>query len=195
MIVADELIVKQITQPPKIDKHAKQRAEERYGMTPDELNKYLGKHFREFEFVTVTYGYGGKPSRMFVHEGKTFIFRMYDNYLQTTFPANGVKSGTITKRLAKKFAGLYNEELRKFERWEARKIRELVRFQAELERELSDIRYRLTTVRSLAKKIAYRARIVAIELRIADIPEEIAKVHIEKMRKVQALVHISKGAV
>lgn len=195
MIIADELIVKRIPHPPKIDKHAKQRAEERYGMLAKEFGDYVMQNHTKFEYVTVTYGYGGRPSRMFIYEGRTFIFRMYENYLQTTFPANGNKAEQFTQKVSKRLKATLNEELQKYERQEVKLTRELERFRAELEREIADIRVMITKVRSTAKLIAYRARMVALELRIAEIPEEIAKVQIDKMRKVQALVYVAKGVV
>lgn len=194
MIVADELVVKTLTQSPKIDKHAKQRAKERYGMTPVEFGEYISRNYRHFEYVTITCGYGGVPGRMFVYEGKTFIFRLNENYLQTTYPADNKKSKRYSKRVVKKLNVIIAKEVRRYELKESKQLRELTRYQAELERELSEVRQLLTRVRSTPKIIACRARIAALELRIAEIPEEIAAVRIDKMRNVQSLIHsVGKG--
>lgn len=65
MILLDHAIVKELKQTPKIEKHAKERAEERYGMSAKEFGEYVGRNSRYFKYVSITYGYSGELGRMF----------------------------------------------------------------------------------------------------------------------------------
>lgn len=197
MIVIDEAIKKELTQTPRIGKHAKERAEERYGMTPFDFGYYVGKNHRKFRYVSLTYGYNSELGRMFVYDGKTFILHLTENEIITTYECDMKKSTKTSERYAarikRKADAIFNAEIKKIESAEARALRKLEMFRAEIEMELGELRQTFAKARSIAKKIALRARLSALELRLQDIPSEEAAVKVEKMRKLQALTSTLKN--
>lgn len=196
MIVIKEAIAKVITEQPKLEKHAKERALERYGMTPDQLQHFISVNMRNMQFVSLSTGYGGRLSRMFVLDDKTFIFALKENRLITTFPCDAKKASAkcaaYMVRLKRKARAIFNDEVRRIDSAEAKALREIELFRAEVELEIGRLRSECVKTRSTAKKIAYKARIAALELRLEDVPSEIATVQVEKNRKLQALTSIIK---
>jgi hypothetical protein len=191
VILLDHAIVKELKQTPKIEKHAKERAEERYGMSAKEFGEYVGRNSRYFKYVSTTYGYSGGLGRMFTYEGKTFILHLTENAIITTYPCDMKKATNASKSYARKLKktalNIFDTEVQKIERAEAKAIRKLELFRAEIELEIGTLRINFARARSIARKIALKARIHALESRLTDIPGEEATIRIEKMRKIQAL--------
>jgi hypothetical protein len=199
MIVLDHKIAKSIVQSPKIIKHAKERALERYGMDASAFGDYVMKNHRRFEFVSLTYGYEGQVGRMFVCDGKTFILDYSENIIVTTYPCDDKKLTKDAERYRNKLSKItqlfVDKEVSRIEREEARLIRKLQRYIAEIEAEVSDLRRTMSFARSSAKILSLKSRIAAFEIRLAEMPTEEANIRIKKMRKLQALMQVVYGKV
>jgi hypothetical protein len=199
MIVLDHKISKSIVQSPKIIKHAKERALERYGMDASAFGDYIMKNHRRFEFISLTYGYEGQAGRMFVCDSKTFILDIGENTLVTTYPCDDKKSTAEADRYRSRLSKLtqlfVDKEVAKIEREEARLIRKLQRHIADMELEVSALRRTMSFARSSAKVLSLKSRIAAFEQRLAEMPTEEANIRVKKMRKLQALMQVVHGKV
>lgn len=192
MMICSDLIKQSITNSPKLSKHSKERALERFNMTAKEFGDYVMKNHRKFEYITTSYGYGGKPSRLFIFDGKAFVFSLNTNEIITTYPIDDKKCTDQIKRISNRVGLIMKKEVESIERREQRKLNAIQRFQAELEKELYELRTMFTKSRSFAKKLAIKARITAVELRILELPEEESNIKIGKLREVQSILHVTK---
>lgn len=194
MIIVEHKIEKEIKNSPRIHKHAKDRALERYGMNAETFGNFVCKNFRKFKFVSITYGYTEEPSRMFIFDNKTFVFALLDNLLITTYPCDTKKetesSRRYRQRLIKRKTFTIDDEVRKIERKETKELRNLTLYRAELESEISERRKEYAKSRSASKKIALAARIEALKMRIEELPAEMVSIKVEKIRKLQALTEV-----
>jgi hypothetical protein len=196
-MIAEGSIAKVIKNTPAIEKHAKDRALERYGMDAEEFGKYVCKYSAKFKYVSITYSYQGLPGRMFIYEGKTFILRLNENVIQTTYPTEAKKetrtSALYRSRLRRKASVLFEKEIASIERIERNGLRKLEVYRAEINAEICEQRLALVNTKSFSKKLAIKGRIVALELWLQETAEDEVKIRIEKMRKLQALTEIFNG--
>ncbi len=146
-----------------VTKHAADQAESRFNVN-DPYN-WVRQKAKSADFISVICNSQGKPARLFAKKGVCLAVDYTEDKVITVYEGNKSPISDKLARFAKK-------ELAKAEKDEVRTIRKADILRGEIEMELGELRIKLARSRSLPKQLAYKARISALEMRLADLPEE-----------------------
>ncbi|WP_181349439.1 hypothetical protein [Thalassobacillus sp. CUG 92003] len=149
-----------------VTKHARQRAQERFKVAPNNAEKWFRKQMANAEFVTWITQEDGRKLRMFTRDKITLILDPEVDRIVSVYPQQ--ETGK-PRELVRQFA---RHQIVASERTQNRTLRQLNVLRAKIERELADRKAQLKRVRNPERKIVVQARIKALEARLSDLPEE-----------------------
>lgn len=166
---------------PLITRHAKERAQQRFGISPKDAQKWFAKKAELSSFLTVSIQRDGSKRRLFSVGDTILVVDYTDDRIITVYSLaeNQMKEADESIR---QFA---RNQIAQSERMQNRTLRELAVLRAKIEREIAERQAQLRRARSIAKKIACQARIIALETRLSDLPNEriaAQKEHVIKSR-------------
>lgn len=166
-----------------VTEHAIQRAVERLGISKEHARNHL------INIMQSAYYHGSTPyakgvRKLYDHvKSKTRIVVSDDNSTIITvykFPEIYEATTEFPKFVQEKVAKVVQRELKRFESTERKVERRNTLYKAELEVEIAELNLRLLRARSESKKMALKARIQAIQLRIDELDNEIIEVKRKK---------------
>jgi len=166
-----------ITKGLAVSNHAHKRAVERFGVKDPQ--NWVRQKMEHAKYMDEVIDEKGKPGRLFACNGVNLDLAL-DNPVVTTvmIPQACRKSKRSIERLARK-------EIDKAEKDEVRAIRRAEVLRGEIEMELGELRIKLARSRSFPKQLSYKGRIKALEMRLADLPEEQTEAKRQKTRIVR----------
>lgn len=167
----------------QVTKHARQRAERRFGITRKDSAGWLRGKFAKATHITNIIGDDGNPARLFVSDGVLIVVDKGADRIITVMTPNW------TRETCDKLRNFARSEITKEQTKERRRLNAVTRMQAEIEIEVGDLRLRLLKTRSLPKKLAIQGRIKALEMRLDEIPQE---QHVIKRKRVVAVQSLAR---
>ena len=157
-----------------ISQHALDRAVERFGIRRNIADNWIRTNLNKAKFISETISEDGNPARLFAHDRIVFILEAVENRVITIYKP------TAPTSISGKIAKLLNRELSRFESEERKIERRNTLYKAEIEIEVAELKLRLLRARSESKKMALKARILALTEHISDLDNEIIEVKREK---------------
>lgn len=158
----------------RISQHAIDRAVERFGIKRNLADNWIRTNLNKAKFISETISEDGNPARLFAYDRVVFILEAVENRVITIYKPKA------PSEISSKITKLLNRELARFETAERKVERRNTLYKAELEVEIAELNLRLLRARSESKKMALKARIQAIQLRIDELDNEIIEVKREK---------------
>jgi hypothetical protein len=170
--------------------HAKERIRERFNVKPGEEQAFFDRHFPKSEKVCDVYNDRGVLTAHYVTGNIIFVI---DESCDEVI--------TLKDRVSKKVAPskqAFKHRVREFVKSEIATIaetgRQLERQTAELDQaireELDELAVQLKRTRSLAKKLAIKGRIMALDERFEEIPAEVREIRSNIRKEINgALAH------
>ncbi|WP_077297394.1 hypothetical protein [Virgibacillus pantothenticus] len=167
----------------QVTKHARERAEQRFGIPRKQTGKWLRQKFSRATHISDIIGDDGNEARLFVVDGILLVVDKAEDRIITVMTPNW------TKETCGKMRNFARQEITKEKTKERRRLNALTRLQAEIEIEIGELRLRLLKTRSLPKKLAIQGRIKALKMRLEELPQE---EHIIKRKRVVAVQSLAR---
>lgn len=146
----------------KFSHHARKRLKERYNITNLHVARnWIAQKLQHAKYLGITVDSNGKEARMYGGKGVVILFALNSDYVLTVHPPEKntairfIKEAYDTMKQSVEAAVQNNEN-----------------YAAELYEEIAHLTAELKRTRSKAKKMAYQARINAVQMRIDELPAE-----------------------
>lgn len=164
---------------PKVDKHAVERAIERFNVPKDQAKKWVNDNFRQSKYISKVLDRRDKELHLFSYNGIIFAVSEDFKTIFTVYPFEAIEKerikpeNNVVKQIKNKMNNLIHIEIKKAQMEERKTKNKNSLTIAELEVELAQLKLFLMRARSESKKKAYMSRINAIQLRIEELDNEI----------------------
>lgn len=165
-------------------KHARQRAEQRFGIPYKQTARWLRQKFARSTYVSDIIGDDGNEARLFVEDGTLIVVDKDVDRIITVMTPNW------TRETCDKMRKYARQEITKEQTKEQRRLNALTSLQAEIEIEIGELRLRMLKTRSLPKKLAIQGRIKALKMRLDELPQEEHMIKRKRVVAVQSLARV-----
>ncbi|MGG0793129.1 hypothetical protein ABE137_03755 [Brevibacillus laterosporus] len=142
-----------------ITKHAIEEATKDFGIEPRKAASWVAETAKKAEYISHVIGIDKKHGHLYGYNRACFIVRESAANTLTVVTVHPAKPRAVIRN---KVETLLSRELRKMETQERTLHRKITLIKAELEIEKAELNLRLLRARSESKKLAYKARIKAI---------------------------------